>query len=86
MKLADCSELNVPLGTFDKCMVIKYADGTVEHSGMIRVEGYDSILEGTLFREDDDVIEDSRVSVTVKDGDKALVRKMFRTAAFWQKN
>ena len=45
----------------------------MEYSGMVKVDGFDSILEGTLFRQNGEMIEDSRVSVTMKDDNKALV-------------
>ena len=54
------------------CLVIKYPQGEVEYSGLVKVEGFESILEGSLIASGE-VKQGSRVSVTLKDGNKALV-------------
>ena len=66
VKIADCGEIKDPFA-FDKCLVIKYAKGTVEYSGMVKVDGFDSVLEGKLMTGNGNVIEGSRVSITMKD-------------------
>ena len=57
-----CNEAKIP--SFDMCLVIKYAQGEVEYSGLMKVEGFESILEGSLIASGE-VKQGSRVSVTL---------------------
>ena len=70
VKLIDCNDAK--LSFFDKCLIIKYSSGELEYAGLVKVEGFDSILEGYLI-ESDEAKKGSRVSVTMKGANKALV-------------
>ena len=70
VQLIDCN--NAKLSFFDKCLIIKYSSGELEYAGLVKVEGFDSILEGYLI-ESDEAKKGSRVSVTMKGANKALV-------------
>lgn len=70
VKSIDCDDAK--LSSYDKCLIIKYANGEVEYSGLVKVGGFDSILEGQLVV-NSEVKPGSRVSVTLKEGTHALV-------------
>ena len=53
-------------------MIITYNSG-IEYAGLAKVDGFESVLEGSLFTTDGEEKEGTRVSVTLKDGNKALV-------------
>ena len=71
VKLIDCDE--VKLSLFDKCLVVTYTS-EVEYAGLAKVDGFESVLEGSLFTTAGEEKEGTRVSVTLKDGNKALVK------------
>jgi len=70
VKLINCNEVN--LSQFDKCLIITYTQ-EVEYAGLLKVDGFESVLEGSLITASRSEKEGTRVSVTLKDGNKALV-------------
>ena len=70
VKSIDCNEAK--LASFDKCLVITIS-GEMEYAGLAKVDGFESVLEGSLFTTSGEQKEGTRVSVTLKDANKALV-------------
>ena len=70
VKLADCNAIDLSL--FDKCLVIAYTS-EVEYAGLVQVDGFESVLEGSLITTAGQEKEGTRVSVTMKEGNMALV-------------
>ena len=54
--------------SFDKCLTITYIGNEVEYAGLLKVDGFESVLEGSLFTTAGDEKEGTRVSVTLKEG------------------
>ena len=79
MKSIECLEAKLP--DFDKCLIIKYTHD-VEYSGLVKVEGFESVLEGSLVTAGGDLKEGTRVSVTLKEGNNALVRLLCLLSIF----
>ena len=71
VKVADCNDVHLHHNC-DKCLVITYAHET-EYAGLHKVDGFESVLEGSLFTTEGEEKQGTRVSVTLKDGNKALV-------------
>merc|ERR1712212_215558 len=69
VKLTDCNSINL---SFDKCLTITYTQ-EVEYAGLVQVDGFKSVLEGSLITISGVKKEGTRVSVTLKGGNKALV-------------
>ena len=57
---------------FDKCLTITYKNA-VEYAGLVQVDGFETILEGPLITTEGEEMDGTRVSVTLKGDDKALV-------------
>ena len=60
---------------FDKCLMITFTNA-VEYAGLVQVDGFESILEGPLITTEGEEKDGTRVSVTLKSDDKALVSKL----------
>ena len=71
VQLIDCIEAGLGEKA-EKCFVIKFeSSGLTEYAKLHKFEGQDTILEGTLFTSDLEEIEDSRVSASILDNNKA---------------
>ena len=70
VQLVDCPEF---LGGFDKCMKIKFSYQE-EYAALNEVDGSSEVLVGKLYSTDGEENTDSRVSVSIDEGDFYYVR------------
>ena len=73
VQLVDCPEF---LGGFDKCMKIKFSYQE-EYAALNEVDGSSEVLVGKLYSIDGEENTDSRVSVSIDEGDLYYVRYSF---------
>ena len=70
VQMVDCPDF---LGGFDECMKIKFSYQE-EYAGLNEVDGSSGVLVGKLYSTDGEENADSRVSVSIDEGDMYYVR------------